>query len=75
MSAKTFSFPLYEARTVEKGTVIAGPSTDCLRMNNAARSFERFGGVQCQTVWVGTLSAAKPFASTVTIQVVCDESR
>lgn len=61
--AKTFSFPLYVAETTE-GERIAGPSMDCLRMNLAARMYERFEGVPTRTLWFGTLSAeeARVFA-------------
>lgn len=55
MSAKSFSYPLYEART-EDGTVISGPSSDCSRINNAARSYEGFTGVTCKTIWVATMN-------------------
>lgn len=54
--AKTITFPVYVAKNV-RGEIIAGPSTDCLRMNIAAESYESFSGVPARTVWVETLTA------------------
>lgn len=56
--AKTITFPIYEARTLA-GEVIAGPSTDCLRMNIAAETYEGFSGEPTGTFWVETLTAAE----------------
>lgn len=54
--SKSFSYPVYRVETVDDRTVIAGPSTDCTRMNTAAQAFQGFSGRETRTVWVETLS-------------------
>jgi hypothetical protein len=53
--AKSFSFPAYQAETID-GKIIAGPSLDCGRMNLAARTYAHFEGVKTRTMWVKTLT-------------------